>query len=270
MYVIYGGRLENVFDSQVLDSYLMTFFTSEKVTGRSGQSLARGVELPVLDNIRDYQKFITTAVPAEDDPVLFGLPVNIKFSWELTEAENTIARIRSAVTTGAGNDRNSWAESCTPILHLWKRLCQGSDLHSRQVPISKESSDPIAEVISLEYIHAIRLVQKLHASLTMVSKSIRGTVTPDKITLEVINSLQLHQTPDHWRDLWLGPKEPAEFLSTLIYKAKSVQELVLRSEQGNFLKTPLNFSQLFRPGRLLNALRQVTARYDENYILLKA
>ncbi|CAJ0594203.1 unnamed protein product [Cylicocyclus nassatus] len=260
MYVIYGGRIENMFDSQVLDSYLMTFFTGEKVTGRSGQSLAKDVELPVLDNIRDYQKFITTAVPAEDDPILFGLPVNIKFSWELTEAENTIARIRSAVTTGAGHDRNSWAESCTPILHLWKRLCQGSDLHSRQTPISKESSDPITEVISLEYIHAVRLVQKLHASLTLVSKSIRGTVTPDKNTLEVINSLQLHQTPDHWRDLWLGPKEPAEFLSTLIYKAKSVQELVLRSEQGNFLKTPLNFSQLFRPGRLLNALRQVTAR----------
>ncbi|VDM76640.1 unnamed protein product [Strongylus vulgaris] len=280
MFVIYGGRIENVFDSQVLESYLITFFTSEKVTGRSGQLLAKGIELPAMASIQEFRKFITTAIPAEDDPSLFGLPVNIKFSWELTEAENTIARIRTAVKTTTGHDRNSWAQACTPILQLWKRLCQGNDLHSRQLPNPKESSDPITEVVSLEFIHAIKLVQKIHASLTLVNKSVKGTVTPDKVTLEVINSLQLHQTPDTWCDLWLGPREPAEYLSTLIYKvddyqapeiyglpieckqfqAKSVQELVSRSEQPDFLKTPLNFSQLFRPGRLLNALRQVTAR----------
>ncbi|KIH68600.1 dynein heavy chain [Ancylostoma duodenale] len=36
-------------------------------------------------------------------------------------------------------------------------------------------------------------VQKVHACLSLISKSIRGTVTPDKSTLEVIKSLQLHQ-----------------------------------------------------------------------------
>lgn len=43
-------------------------------------------------------------------------------------------------------------------------------------------------------------------------------------------------------------------------QAKSVQELVSLSEQQDFLGTPINFSKLFRPIRLLNALRQVTAR----------
>ncbi|EYC14495.1 hypothetical protein Y032_0040g239 [Ancylostoma ceylanicum] len=259
-FVVYGGRIENVFDSKVLESYLLTLFTPEKITGRSGQLLAKGVELIAVDNIKEIQNFITTTIPSEDDPNLFGLPANIKFSWQLTEAEDTIARMRMAVTTTTANERSSWAETCNPILHHWKRLCQGGDLHSRQIPPPKESSDPIAEVMSLEFIHAIKIVQKIHACLSLISKSIRGTVTPDKSTLEVIKSLQLHQTPDLWHDLWSGPREPAEYLTTLVYKAKSVQELVSLSEQKEFLGTPLNFSKLFRPGRLLNALRQVTAR----------
>ncbi|VDM80986.1 unnamed protein product [Strongylus vulgaris] len=78
MFVIYGGRIENVFDSQVLESYLITFFNAEKVTGRSGQLLAKGIELPALASI--------------------------------------------------------------------------------QLPNPKESPDPIAEVVSLEFIHAIKLV----------------------------------------------------------------------------------------------------------------
>ncbi|RCN38667.1 dynein heavy chain [Ancylostoma caninum] len=259
-FVVYGGRIENVFDSKVLESYLLTLFTPEKITGRPGQLLAKGVELIAVDNTKEIQNFITTTIPSEDDPNLFGLPANIKFSWQLTEAEDTIARMRMAVTTTAANERSSWAETCNPILQHWKRLCQGGDLHSRQIPSPKESEDPIAEVMSLEFIHAIKIVQKIHACLSLISKSIRGTVTPDKSTLEVIKNLQLHQTPDLWHDLWSGPREPAEYLSTLVYKAKSVQELVPLSEQKDFLGTPLNFSKLFRPGRLLNALRQVTAR----------
>ncbi|KAK5973072.1 hypothetical protein GCK32_001982 [Trichostrongylus colubriformis] len=118
----------------------------------------------------------------------------------------------------------------------------------------------MAEMMSLEFVHAIKLVQKIHASLSLVNKTIRGTVTPDKTTLEVIKSLQLHQTPDTWQDLWSGPRDPAEYLASLIYKAKSVQELVSKPDENDFRKTPVDFSKLFRPGRLLNALRQVTAR----------
>ncbi|KAK6054419.1 hypothetical protein COOONC_08075 [Cooperia oncophora] len=96
MYVVYGGRIENTFDSQVLESYLLTLFNPEKVTGRTGQTLAKGVDLLAVDNIKDIQQFITSSIPSEDQPYLFGLPMNIRFSWQLTEAEDTIARMRIA------------------------------------------------------------------------------------------------------------------------------------------------------------------------------
>ncbi|ETN70305.1 hypothetical protein NECAME_14880, partial [Necator americanus] len=190
MFVVYGGRIESIFDSQVLESYLLTLFNPEKITGRPGQLLAKGIQLLAVDNIKEIQKFITKSIPPVDDPDLFGLPVNIRFSWQVTEAEATIARMRISVASD-GEERSSWAEACNPILQLWKRLCQGGDLHSRQV-------------------------QKIHACLTLVSKSIRGTVTPDKSTTEVIKSLQLHQSPDSWHNLWSGPQDPAQYLTTLI------------------------------------------------------
>ncbi|VDO60167.1 unnamed protein product [Heligmosomoides polygyrus] len=260
-FVVYGGRIESVFDGQVLESYLATLFNPDKVTGRAGQMLAKGVELLAVDNIKEIQNFIATSIPSEDDPHLFGLPLNIRFSWQLTEAEETIARMRMTGSTLSGNERSRWADACNPILHLWKRLCQGGDLHSRQIPAVKESTDPLAEMMSLEFIHAVKLMQKIHANLTLINKSIRGTLLPDKVTLESIKSLQLHQTPDAWQDMWSGPRDPAEYLTTLVYKAKSVQELASQSDQSAIRQKPVDFSKLFRPGRLLNALRQVTARY---------
>ncbi|KAJ1360753.1 hypothetical protein KIN20_019803 [Parelaphostrongylus tenuis] len=262
-FVIYGGRIENGFDGQVLDSYLSTLFTGEKITGKSGQMLSKGVELLAVDNIKEIQKYIASSIKSEDDPSLFGLPMNIRYSWQLTEAEETVARMRVVGKTLIGNERSRWAESCQPILQLWKRLCQGGDLHNRQIPPVKESPDPLAEMMWLEYIHAVKVVHKIHASLTLISKTIRGIVTPDKTMTEALKSLQLHQTPDIWHEHWYGPRDPAEYLTTLIYKAKSVQELASRSEQLDFRHTPVDFSKLFRPGRLLNALRQVTARTND-------
>ncbi|VDL65966.1 unnamed protein product, partial [Nippostrongylus brasiliensis] len=291
-FVVYGGRIENVFDSQVLESYLVTLFESNKITGRGGQMLARAN----FESI-DVQRFIEQSIPSEDDPSFFGLPMNIRFSWQLTEAEETVNRMRMAGNTTSVNNRSQWADACNPVLQLWKRLCQGGDLHSRQLPAVKEADDPLLEMMSLEYVHAVKLVQKIHAILTLVSKAIRGTITPDRSTIDVIKSLLLHQTPDVWQDLWSGPRDPAEYLTTIIYKvrktlkccekskiltpevvereerdslieiiinfkklAKSVHELATQPDQHDIRRKPVDFSKLFRPGRLLNALRQVTAR----------
>ncbi|WKX91874.1 hypothetical protein Q1695_010144 [Nippostrongylus brasiliensis] len=256
-FVVYGGRIENVFDSQVLESYLVTLFDSNRITGRGGQMLTRGIELIAVDNVKDVQRFIESSIPSEDDPSFFGLPMNIRFSWQLTEAEETVNRMRMAGNTTSVNNRSQWADACNPVLQLWKRLCQGGDLHSRQLPAVKEADDPLLEMMSLEYVHA---VQKIHAILTLVSKAIRGTITPDRSTIDVIKSLLLHQTPDVWQDLWSGPRDPAEYLTSIIYKAKSVQELATQPDQHDIRRKPVDFSKLFRPGRLLNALRQVTAR----------
>ena len=45
-----------------------------------------------------FEEFVNhtaKSIPDEDEPTLFGLPANIRFSWQLTEAEETVARMRN-------------------------------------------------------------------------------------------------------------------------------------------------------------------------------
>ncbi|PAV67535.1 hypothetical protein WR25_06694 [Diploscapter pachys] len=165
-FVIYGGRIESQFDSNVLVSYLNTLFNGQKITGQRGQQVASGIEIITADNIKEFVNHTAKSIPDEDEPALFGLPANIRFSWQLTEAEETVARMRNA----------------------------------------------------------------------------------------------LFQCPDEWSNYWTGPRESAEYLNAVIFKAKSTQEILSASEKGDFLQNPVNLSMLFRPTTLLNALRQATAR----------
>jgi dynein heavy chain 2 len=115
---------------------------------------------------------IEERIPSEDEPRLFGLPANIRFSWEATESRKSIAQLRhlhTGATDGTSLDRAVWNEQLSPVLALWKRLNQGSSLHSMTVPLPKPSQDPIVEVLSLEMVHAINLVSlSLHDLLEVI------------------------------------------------------------------------------------------------------
>lgn len=94
-FVIYGGRIENSFDNCVLESYLETLFTDVRICGREGQTVGAGrVPIPAADRMDAYMAIVLKEVPSEDDPILFGLPANIRYSWQLTESEDTLARLR--------------------------------------------------------------------------------------------------------------------------------------------------------------------------------
>lgn len=98
-FVIYGGRIENDFDAKVLDSYLNVLFSDEKINGRPGQQLVKGIEIPASPNIDEYVGHISKEVPAVDEPYLFGLPENTKYSWQIVEADRTISSIRTLGNT---------------------------------------------------------------------------------------------------------------------------------------------------------------------------
>ncbi|CAJ0574308.1 unnamed protein product, partial [Mesorhabditis spiculigera] len=257
--VIYGGRIESSFDMQVLAAYLTSLINGDRITGREGQ-LAAGVTLPVFDRLQDYLRFVNQSIPSIDAPALFGLPANIGFSWQLAEGNSTVQRLKIAGSTTALSDRKEWADAAQPLLSLWKKLCSGDDLHSRPLPPVTESQDPLEEVLQLELVHALKTVQSLHTALTSLSKMIRGTQLPDKSTTAMITALCRHETPDLWQDLWTGPQNPAEYLSTLLYRTKSTENLVKEAKSGELLSRPVDLSQLLRPTSLLTALRQKTAR----------
>jgi hypothetical protein len=65
---IYGGRIDNVVDLRILNTYLEEYFNSDTVKGN--RKLAEGL---TTKNIDQFKKIL----PDEDRPSLYGLPNGI-------------------------------------------------------------------------------------------------------------------------------------------------------------------------------------------------
>ena len=86
-------------------------------------------------------------------------------------------------------------------------------------------------------------VQSLHASLTLLNRVLKGAAVEDAKTKEVIEALLLQQTPGAWQDVWTGPREPAEFLSAVAYRAKCTQVSFFENSWSHHDSFSANFSR---------------------------
>ncbi|KAK3801155.1 hypothetical protein RRG08_006872 [Elysia crispata] len=266
-FAIYGGRVDNPFDTRVMVSYLQQFFNSSIISpqGRSGKRLGP-LKLPASTNVRDYMDVIE-ALPEFDKPSYFGLPENIERSTQRMVSQQVISQLKILQRSDAQAskfDKEVWASELGPILNLWKKVNQGHNLiQSKVSPPSEKAgkgSSPILTFINLERYNAIKLVQSVHASLAALSKVIRGT---QLLTTDVQNlaaALLNQETPLNWLSQWDGPEDPVQYLRGLVSRAAAIQTWVERAESGALLRETLDLSELFRPDTFLNAFRQQIAR----------
>ncbi|CAI5438007.1 unnamed protein product [Caenorhabditis angaria] len=260
-FVIYGGRIENDFDAKVLDSYMITLFNDEKINGRPGQKLVKSIDIPAGSNIDEYIAHISKNIPSVDEPFLFGLPENIKYSWQIVESDRTISSIRTLVLGDSKNAMKDSRESVEQIIALWRKLCTSAgDLHKKAIPEALRSEDPIIEVLSLECINSLQILQNIHNTLKYVSLGSKNPALAPASTQKIIQSLVFQQTPDEWDSIWAGPSDPADFLNAVIRKTKGTLQLLETAKSTSILSQPIDFSDLFYPNIFLNALRQTTSR----------
>ncbi|XP_025088458.1 cytoplasmic dynein 2 heavy chain 1-like isoform X3 [Pomacea canaliculata] len=264
-FAIYGGRVDNPFDMQVLVSYLKQFFDSSVLSPQNKNKRLGPLHVPVSTNRRDYQEVISS-LPESDHPSYFGLPENIERSAQRIISLQVISQLRILQRGDAKAsrfDKEVWANQLGPILNLWKKLNQGLQLIQTKIAIPSERaghSSPILSFLHLERYSGIKLVQSVHASLAALSKVIRGT---QLLTSEVQNlaaALLNQETPLNWLSQWDGPEDPVQYLKGLVARATAIQKWVDQAENGTLLRDTLDLSELFRPDTFLNALRQQTAR----------
>ncbi|XP_038617598.1 cytoplasmic dynein 2 heavy chain 1 [Tachyglossus aculeatus] len=264
---IYGGRIDNYFDLRVLRSYLEQFFNSSVIGGshhgRKKSSFPYAISLPNSCNILDYRTVIES-LPEDDKPGFFGLPANIARSSQRMISSLVISQLRTlgrSVSAGCKFDREIWSNELSPILSLWKKLNQNSNLiHQKVAPPNEKQGSPILSFIILEQFSAIRLVQSVHQSLAALSKVIRGTTLLSSEVQSLASALLNQKCPLTWQSKWEGPEDPLQYLRGLIARAIAIQSWVDKAEKQVLLSDTLDLSELFHPDTFLNALRQETAR----------
>ncbi|XP_032214095.1 cytoplasmic dynein 2 heavy chain 1 isoform X5 [Mustela erminea] len=264
---IYGGRIDNYFDLRVLQSYLKQFFNSsitDVLNQRNKKSVfPYSLSLPKSCSILDYRAVIEK-LPEDDKPSFFGLPANIARSSQRMISSQVISQLRilgRSATAGCKFDREVWSNELSPVLNLWKKLNQNSNLiHQKVSPPNDRQGSPILSFIILEQFNAIRLVQSIHQSLAALSKVIRGTTLLSSEVQKLASALLNQKSPLAWQSKWEGPEDPLQYLRGLVARALAIQSWVERAEKQALLSDTLDLSELFHPDTFLNALRQETAR----------
>ncbi|XP_072706738.1 cytoplasmic dynein 2 heavy chain 1 isoform X3 [Ciconia boyciana] len=265
---IYGGRVDNYFDMRVLRSYLEQLFNSRVIgslnaRGKKMTSFPYSISLPNSCSILDYRNIIES-LPEDDKPDFFGLPANISRSSQRMISSQVISQLRilsRSVTAGCKFDREIWSTELSPVLNLWKKLNQNSNLiHQKVSPPVEQQGSPILSFITLEQFNAIRLVQSVHQSLASLSKVIRGTSLLNSEVQRLARALLNQKCPLTWQTKWEGPEDPLQYLRSLVARAFAIQNWVEKAEKQKLLSDTLDLSELFHPDTFLNALRQETAR----------
>ncbi|KAF1521633.1 Cytoplasmic dynein 2 heavy chain 1, partial [Eudyptes sclateri] len=265
---IYGGRVDNYFDMRVLRSYLEQLFNPQVIgslnaRGKKMTSFPYSISLPNSCSILDYRNIIES-LPEDDKPDFFGLPANIARSSQRMISSQVISQLRilsRSVTAGCKFDREIWSTELSPILNLWKKLNQNSNLiHQKVSPPVEQQGSPILSFITLEQFNAIRLVQSVHQSLASLSKVIRGTSLLSSEVQRLASALLNQKCPLKWQTKWEGPEDPLQYLRSLVARTLAIQNWVEKAEKEKLLSDTLDLSELFHPDTFLNALRQETAR----------
>ncbi|XP_073518216.1 cytoplasmic dynein 2 heavy chain 1 isoform X2 [Phyllobates terribilis] len=261
---IYGGRVDNYFDLRVLHSYLEQYFSSHAGGTRgSKRTFPLPISLPNSCSIIEYRNVIGS-LPEDDKPAFFGLPANIARSSQRMISSQVISQLRilsRSVTAGSKFDRDLWSNELSPVLNLWKKLNQSSNLiHQKVSPPTERHGSPILSFIILEQFNAIRLVQSIHQSLAALSKVIRGTSLLTSDVQKLASALLEQKCPLAWQIKWEGPEDPLQYLRGLVSRALAIQNWVEKAEKQTLLSDTLDLSELFHPDTFLNALRQETAR----------
>eukprot|EP00727_Mastigamoeba_balamuthi_P008592 m51a1_g4355 putative cytoplasmic dynein 2 heavy chain 1 (4311) ;mRNA; f:228679-242475 len=264
---VYGGRVDNVFDGNILRTYLRQYFSADLLSPSGPRHpLAPKVDLPSSANRADYAAAIAR-LPESEPPAYFGLPANIDRSLQRTNSARVIAQLKiialPAETSGRF-DRKAWEEQLTPLIQTWQRLTEGSGSALQAIAEPDDPSrSPVDGFALMETINSRAAVAHVGGAMQSLAKIIAGKalLTPD---MQTTGSFLLRgQVPRAWEALWEGPETPVAWLKALVQKTVALDRWLKRVREGTLLKNPVNLNDLFRPATFLDALRQQSARAEK-------
>ena len=179
---VYGGRIDNPIDSDVLISYLQQYFSNAFFSG-SGKGpkikFGPGVSLPSSCDYRDYRDMIEK-LPETDSPHFFGLPLNIDRSRQIVLSNQVIAQLkvlsRSNAQSGSKFDKDTLKTQFKPVWKLWEALKKNVSSNELKRKYADDDKSPVKSFIYLEKISSIKLIQTIDENLRSIYGFLSGTM----------------------------------------------------------------------------------------------
>lgn len=260
---IYGGKMETMFDTRILETYIRKFFDPDSMSSAKRQD-------PLFHTVRvpkgglDYEVFMDVIhkLPENDVPMLFSLPPNADRAVQQSAVGTFISDLlhlneaREETTMG----RKEWAEKLAPILASWAELtAPHADLLSSNSAslIAMTNTKPIEGFVVAELAAAQRLVSMVDQCMNDLRKVIDGVSLLTEGRRQEASFLIQGTVPPAWDGFFSGSERILPWLQALLRRAIAI--LHWNQIENTLLKTPINLSNFMRPKTFLNALRQETA-----------
>ncbi|ESN99131.1 hypothetical protein HELRODRAFT_66985, partial [Helobdella robusta] len=258
---VYGGKIDNNDDNQVLISYLNQFFNSNM-----NKSLGP-LKAPQSYQFKDHIDVIES-LPEFDKPSFSGLPENINLVTEKLVANEIINHLKQLKRSNLKNskfDRELWCEEINPMINFWKKLnMDHSFLNAKHNPEkttnNKSELDSLSYFVSLEVNTALNVVHYVDHTLNLLEKVLSGKQLLSAEVAHMASELINIQTPSCWLNKWEGPENPMNYMRTLIKKTSSIFKWKEKVEKGRLLDNTIDLSDLLRPESFINAHRQLSSR----------
>ena len=282
MNAIYGGRVDNDYDTRVLRTYLQQFFTPAMLGGgRGGRGQAqllpgvtRAVPLPGSTTSRDEFIGAIASLDDSDGPVMFGLPLNIQRSLQRANSARVVGQLKAlASLTGAAAkfDREKWRVGLQSILELWDRLVGNLDVGSGGAGGERmEELSPVDAFVVMEEAFSVTLLRKVGGDMSSVKRVVMGSGLLTPSVQATAGALLAGEVPRAWSKRWEGPEQPTAFLRGLVVRRQALSRWRSRMASGTLLDGEICLGDIFNPGTFLNALRQQVTPPPHTHKTLKS
>ncbi|XP_076387639.1 dynein cytoplasmic heavy chain beethoven [Megachile rotundata] len=232
---VYGGRIQDEYDSRALCSIVRDVWSVEVFEGR--RKLA-GVLKIAGNSFEDVIRALENLPDSDSPKECFGLPANAHRAWERAAAEAVLAHLKGVLIKVSHSDEkhNRTIES-----KIQKDLKELIDRHGSIFGSS----------IYIENDGKYDQLQRFFVDEMNLTKKTLNLVRNDVETSRLEDS----KTPKHWMEDWkYGPKEIIPFVKGLLSKYQTLESIVSISS------TVIDISRLVRPRAFLTVLKQHTAR----------
>jgi len=267
---IYGGKVDNEYDSQILHSLTGQFFTPESFD--SGFPLMKVPETSDVEpliapegrKVADYRKWIEE-LPNVESPLWCGLPANVDNILKKRQAAQLIENFKqiqgvedeeaeSSVDAEEGGKGALWLrrlnETVTPLLEF---------LPQEAPPLKREQNsltDPLFRFLEREVTLGAKLLKVLKQDLEDLKLLGTGDLKATNELREIARELSTDTIPKKWKWFKVANSTATEWVIDFVKRLAQLEEL---ASEPSYRHKKLWLGGFFFPEALITATRQSVA-----------
>jgi len=272
---IYGGRIDNAFDHDVLKAFVGHLFTEASFDPdfKLNMTLSKQHDLQAPD-AKKHDQFLKwiDELDAHGNPAWSGLPVHAEQMLRINRATHNLARwlaLQSAEAAVAkkppGGGKKRMSGITNPLASLADKVKGLIEILPEDVPLMDRTEanlkDPLWRCFDREMGHGKKLLSKVRLDLAMLQESCEGKVKTTNEVRQLILDMNTDAVPKQWRQYAVHDTiTVTEWLGDFKRRLDQLRELHLSASLQKYV---LWFGGLFFPEAFLTASRQAIAQQQQ-------